>query len=481
MTERRRLPIPVKVAGIYGAISVIYIVGSDWVVEAEMAAAWRPNIQTLKGVTFVLVTAAIIALLIRHELRRRDVVEQRMREATEIAAEERSLSQALHESMPGITYLYDEDGHFLRWNRNFEVVSGYSRGEIARMHPRDFFPESDWMDLNARVKEVFTSGESFLEANFLSKGGTVTPYYFTGRRTIYDGKICLVGMGVDISALRSAQELLRASERKLLDLNEGLERMVAERTRELQIALRRAEESDNTKSAFLAAMSHELRTPLNSIIGFTGILRQRLPGPLTEEQSKQLGMVHAAARHLLALINDVLDISKIEAGEVTVQPSKFNLSEVVNKVGAMIQPLADRKGLRLLIDIRLADQMMTTDQRRLEQMLLNLMNNAVKFTDTGSVSLVVDTVPGELKQDLIRLRVIDTGIGIKAENLPLLFQPFRQVDSGLARSHEGTGLGLAICRRLSEILGGNVEVESVWGRGSTFTLTLPRSSATART
>ncbi|MBN9497304.1 MAG: PAS domain S-box protein [Alphaproteobacteria bacterium] len=481
MVERRRLPIPVKVAVIYGVISIIYIVGSDWVVEAEMSVAWRPNIQTLKGVTFVLVTAAIIAFLIGHELRRRDTAEQRMREATEIAAEERNLSHALHESMPGITYLYDEDGHFLRWNKNFEVVSGYSGIEIMRMHPRDFFPESEWGALNARVQDVFSSGDSFLEANFQSKDGTLTPYYFTGRRTVYDGKNCLVGMGLDISALRSAQERLRASERKLLDLNEGLERMVAERTRELQIALRRAEESDNTKSAFLAAMSHELRTPLNSIIGFTGILRQKLAGPLTEEQSKQLGMVHAAARHLLALINDVLDISKIEAGEVTVQPSKFDLNEVVDKIGAMIQPLADRRGLRLLVDFRLADGKMTTDQRRLEQMLLNLMNNAVKFTDTGSVSLVVDSVPGELQRDLVRLRVIDTGIGIKAENVPLLFQPFRQVDTGLARSHEGTGLGLAICRRLSEILGGNVEVESVWGQGSTFTLILPRSCATART
>lgn len=243
---------------------------------------------------------------------------------------------------------------------------------------------------------------------------------------------------------------------------------------ELTSATARAQQSDHLKSAFLATMSHELRTPLNSIIGFSGILRQELAGPLNAEQVKQLDMVQNSARHLLALINDVLDISKIEAGEMDVSCASFDLRAVIESAVASITPQAAKKGLALstYIEPELAPLLseLVSDRRRVQQVLINLLNNAVKFTESGTVAVDAVMVRGGRQ---LRLQVRDSGKGIKPENLDVLFRPFRQVETGLARQHEGTGLGLAICQRLASLLGGSIEVESRWGQGSTFSFILP--------
>jgi signal transduction histidine kinase len=262
-------------------------------------------------------------------------------------------------------------------------------------------------------------------------------------------------------------------------LNEGLERKVAERTEELRSALVCAESADRLKSAFLANMSHELRTPLNSIIGFSGILLQGLAGELNAEQSKQLGMVRSSARHLLDLINDVLDLSKIEAGQLDIRHTPFVFADSVERALAIVKPLAEAKGLSLDWKVESDMGAMMGDQRRVEQILLNLLNNAIKFTDYGGVSLsaqrVQDYLPksGEPSVSAVRIDVMDTGMGMRLEDQGSLFQPFRQIDSGLTRTHEGTGLGLAICRRLASLMSGDIQVVSEWGKGSRFTLTLP--------
>ena len=229
-----------------------------------------------------------------------------------------------------------------------------------------------------------------------------------------------------------------------------------------------AKEADRLKSAFLATMSHELRTPLNSIIGFTGIMLQGLAGPLNDEQALQLGMVSKSAQHLLDLINDVLDISKIEAGQLKVSAEAVDIRQTIDKAIQTVTPMAQKKGLALIVNIAPDVGRISSDERRLEQIIINLVNNAIKFTEQGEVRLEC-----EIRKDEVVISVIDTGIGIKPEDIDNLFEPFHQIDSGLTRKHEGTGLGLSICRRLVEMLGGKIWVESEWGQGSVFTFTLP--------
>jgi PAS domain S-box-containing protein len=240
------------------------------------------------------------------------------------------------------------------------------------------------------------------------------------------------------------------------------------KVQELQEAVMKAESADRLKSAFLATMSHELRTPLNSIIGFTGILLQRMVGPLSDEQDKQLRMIQGSASHLLNLINDVLDISKIEAGQMPLANESFDFKSAVDSCLAKIKPLAEKKGLALIETIDFDSLKIISDRRRVEQILLNLLSNAVKFTESGSV-----TIDCSVKKNTLTTKVIDTGIGIKKEDLVLLFKPFSQVETGLTRKYEGTGLGLSICMHLVELLGGRINVRSEPGKGSEFSFSLP--------
>jgi signal transduction histidine kinase len=265
----------------------------------------------------------------------------------------------------------------------------------------------------------------------------------------------ILSIGTDITKLVEAEKELR------------------ETMTELDRAKVRAESADRLKSAFLATMSHELRTPLNSIIGFTGILLQRLGGPLNEEQEKQLGMVYNSARHLLDLINDVLDISKIEAGQLNVVHEGFDLRESIERVMKSSQPLADKKGIEFSSTVAPEIGAITGDRRRVEQILLNLISNAIKFTEVGYVRL-----QAEVRGNDIVIDVRDSGIGIKREDMGILFNAFQQIESGITRKYDGTGLGLSICEKLAHLLGGEIRVESEWGRGSTFSLILTKERET---
>jgi len=250
---------------------------------------------------------------------------------------------------------------------------------------------------------------------------------------------------------------------------ESLNRETQTLNESLKEAVKKAESADRLKSAFLATMSHELRTPLNSIIGFTGILLQKMVGPLSEEQEKQLKMVQGSARHLLDLINDVLDISKIEADQIVLFKEEFDVGESMQRSLDKVRPMADKKGLQLSWTIDPPEIKLFSDRRRVEQILLNLLNNAIKFTEQGQVDLTC-----RAEDEWMVFSVSDTGIGMKPADLELLFKPFKQIDSGITRQYEGTGLGLSICKRLVELLGGQISVESEYGKGSTFRFTLPR-------
>lgn len=285
------------------------------------------------------------------------------------------------------------------------------------------------------------------------------------------GLVLGIALIVSLAGSVVLEHRVKARTHELNQLNQEMEERIIARTAELAAATEKAQAADRIKSAFLATMSHELRTPLNSIIGFTGILLKGLAGPLNDEQHKQMGMVQSSAHHLLALINDVLDISKIEAGQVTLLQTSFALSDAIEKTVKTVAPMAAQKGIDLKLAIGEGVAEITTDRRRLEQILLNLCNNAVKFTETGQVRI---DCHGEA--DVYLIAVTDTGIGIPPQEIPNLFQSFHQIDTGLTRKYEGTGLGLSICKKLVDMMGGTIEVDSQPGRGSTFTLRLPRAS-----
>ncbi|NLI09830.1 MAG: hypothetical protein GX447_03620 [Elusimicrobia bacterium] len=287
--------------------------------------------------------------------------------------------------------------------------------------------------------------------------------------SIYKGWLFVIITSL-LLALKLKVELKKQkeAEEKLEALNKELEVKVKERTEDLEKALKRAEEADKLKSAFLAVMSHELRTPLNSIIGFTGLMLKELPGPLNEEQKKQLFMVKESSSHLLSLINDVLDISKIEADQIEIFEEEADLREILEKTSLLIEPLASKKNLKIEKKFSSLPNPVFTDKRRLEQILINLLNNSVKFSEKGKIEYEA----GFDGKELI-FKIKDNGIGIKEEDIIKLFKPFSQIENGSDRNHEGTGLGLAISYKLAKILGGNLKAESVYGKGSVFTLALP--------
>ena len=228
-------------------------------------------------------------------------------------------------------------------------------------------------------------------------------------------------------------------------------------------------DASRLKSEFLATMSHELRTPLNGIIGFSEFLIDGKAGTLNARQQEYLTDVLASGRHLLRLINDVLDLSKIEAGKMDIIPESFNLVSAVEEVCGVVSPIAQAKSISLIRQVSEALQTVTLDRHRFMQILYNLLSNALKFTNAGGeVRLTVGR-----EADTLQLRVQDTGIGISAADLPKLFLEFQQLDSGTGRRHEGTGLGLVLTKRLAELQDGSVRAESEVGKGSTFTVQLP--------
>jgi signal transduction histidine kinase len=258
---------------------------------------------------------------------------------------------------------------------------------------------------------------------------------------------------------------------EMVELNETLERRVVERSHSLRVAKEQAEQASRAKSAFLANMSHELRTPLNAIIGYSEMLHEIAVESGQEEPVHDLVKIRTAAKHLLSLINDLLDLSKIEAGKIQVHVDAFDLLDVLEEVVSTVQPLADKNKNVLRISggesIR-----MVSDRTKTAQILINVATNACKFTEAGSISIAA------CKQSLdsgagVRIEVTDTGIGMEPEIIERLFEPFMQADTSTTRRFGGTGLGLAISRKFCRMLGGDISATSVRGKGSTFTVTLP--------
>jgi len=380
---------------------------------------------------------------LRLEVRRS---EQLRREAAE-AAQGRLLFERFFSISLDLLCIAGVDGYFKQLNPSWTRLLGYSMEELIGTPFLDFVHPDD---RDASAAEAAKLGDGVHE--------TVS---FENRYRKRDGQYVWL-----LWTAKADPELglLLAAARDITDRRQA--------EAELREAKDRAEAADRSKSQFLATMSHELRTPLNAIIGFSKILYKNKAGNLQDGDLRYLGRIRDNGGHLLGLINEVLDISKIEAGQMTYNDDACDVATVVDSVARLQESLAKERSLDLLVDIPDGLEAFRADQHRLRQVLINLVSNAAKFTENGSVT--IRAVPREDTHQLAAIDVIDTGIGIDRDDLRKVFLPFKQVEGDTSRAYAGAGLGLAISRSLCEGMGMSLEVESKLGKGSTFRISVPR-------
>jgi signal transduction histidine kinase len=281
----------------------------------------------------------------------------------------------------------------------------------------------------------------------------------------------------EIVVRTETEKALRESEEEILRLNADLEHRVIERTAQLQAAYVELHDKNielqnaaEVRDLFLANMSHELRTPLNGIIGFAEFLVDGKPGMINPKQKEYLQDILNSGRHLLQLISDILDLTKVGSGKMGLYPERFSIRKAIEEACALSQPVALQKAIQINVNVAPKLGEVTIDQQKFKQILYNLLSNAIKFNRNGG-QVEVLAEPGDTNR--FKLVVHDTGIGIKSEDLTRLFNQFQQLESHISRHYEGTGLGLALTRKLVELHGGNISVESEFGKGSDFTVVLP--------
>lgn len=417
------------------------------------------------GLTFGLLMMVSRTLYgeLEDDIKRRESAEEALRRS------EARFSVAFHSIPDALLITVLPEGTILEVNEGFEQMTGWSAEEVAGISTVEL---EVWADPEVRDRVIQTLSRDGrvreLEAAFRRKSGEEFIGVISAETMKVQEQDCVLSIIHDVTARKRA-------EAEILRLNADLEERVRERTerlternRQLLEANARLDEATRAKSRFLASMSHELRTPLNSVIGFSGMLSQGLVGELAPEQKRQIEMINASGVHLLELVDEVLDLSAIESGETKVDLVPVPVEELLRSAAQSVVPMAQRRGLSVSVQVDPAVEVVVSDRMRLKQVLLNLLGNSIKFTDEGSVS-----VRAERDAEDLVITVADTGRGIPEAELERVFDDFYQVERTGDAKAAGAGLGLAVSRRLVEMLGGTLSVESELGAGSSFVVRLP--------
>ncbi len=428
--------------------------------QAEIAAAERTALSASLAISLLI--ALLASTMIRGQARISRTLQQLTAANREIEANQKEL-QSIYDTSTVAIFFVDQKGVIVHANRRMAEMFGATPEAlvgseyVSLIHPeeRQIGRQTMLALMNSTIPSID------LERHYWRADRTEFWGHLTGRRHHdADGRqIGLVGVIADISERKAADAELERH-------RSHLEELVFSRTAELAAARDAAEAASRAKSVFLANMSHELRTPMNGIMGMTSLALRRAADPkLVDYLNKSL----AAAQHLLGVINDILDISKIEADRMTLEDEEFSLVQVIDETVQMQEAPAHAKGLKLSADIDPeAPDALCGDAFRLKQILLNFVGNAIKFSERGEIALRARAVEQDGSSTLLRIEVVDQGIGLSLEEQARLFQAFSQADGSITRRYGGSGLGLAISRRIARLMGGDVGVESQPGCGSTF-------------
>jgi len=379
----------------------------------------------------------------------------------------------------------NEHGHIELFNPAAEKIFGYSADELIGRNVSHLMPQPYRSEHDSYIQNFLTTGIKKIigigrEVSGMRKDGTVFPLELAVSQVRLKNRILFTGVIRDITERKAAENALQRE----IDARRTIEEALRRSNKKLEEQANELMEATRLKSEFLANMSHELRTPMNSIIGFTSRVIKKAGHLLPDKQLSNLAIVQRNANHLLQLINDVLDLSKIEAGKMEVFVEDITVKDLVQEVAELAQPLMGGKDIRLVSTIQDQSIHINSDTTKLKQVLINLVGNAAKFTEQGTITISANYVENAAKSmlelsdnhDYLELSITDTGVGMREEELQYIFEAFRQVDGSLTRKTGGTGLGLAITKNLVQLLGGKINVESKKNIGTRFKLYIPTNA-----